>query len=322
MSSKEILNKHLIEATKLVESGQFSAAKKVLVSIENDPDRHLLGPTTTHGLPRRLHSAWLKLAKAEGNLIQRAGYQYTLVPPEETLNSHATFSINERKQLARLNALPVPRIVHQIWIGDKQKPVGTEAWLQHARQNHYDYQLWDETELRALGVTQHEAYKAMLAKGDLPGAVDVARYIILERSGGIYLDCDWYPVRDDISFHDLLPMTGLTAMDEKIPRHTGKGGLLLANSFIAAPPEHLVFTRLLACMASVIEQLPKAPAWWATGPLIFTLMSRGGSVTLADAALVAGQLSQETSLTQVKRWCEQMRMSDSGLLLGWRSWTR
>ncbi len=44
--------------------------------------------------------------------------------------------------------------------------------------------------------------------GDLPGAVDVARYFILHAQGGIYLDCDWYPARDDLSFADVLPLIG------------------------------------------------------------------------------------------------------------------
>lgn len=55
----------------------------------------------------------------------------------------------------------------------------------------------------------------MLSEGDYPGAVDVARYILLERFGGIYLDCDWYPARDDVSFDSFLPLAGLTVFDEK-----------------------------------------------------------------------------------------------------------
>ncbi len=322
MSSKEILNRRLAEATDLRSLGKFCEAETLLHAIEKDPDSHLLGPATVHGLPRRLHAAWLKLAKAQGDRIRTTGLQYTLVPPEATLNQFATFTLAERKQLANINSLRVPALLHQIWIGDKAAPAGTEAWRQHAKLNNIDYQLWDENKLQTLGIEKNAAYNAMRSKGDLPGAVDVARYLILERFGGIYLDCDWYPVRNDISFFDLLPMTGLIAMPENIPRQTGKGSLLLANSFIATPPGHLTFKRLLASMEHIIELLPKAPAWWSTGPLLFTLMSRGGSVTLADAGLVAGNLPQTTSLPEVVSWCEQKRLNDSGLLLAWRSWSR
>lgn len=322
MSSKETLNKRLEEASNLRSAGLYSDAENLLQAIGKDPNSHLLGPTTVHGLPRRLHSAWLKLAKTQGDKIRSTGLQYTLVPPEQTLNAFATFTLTERKQLAKMNSQRVPALLHQIWIGHKGAPAGTKAWQKYAKSNNIDYQLWDENELHALGLEQNAAYNAMLSKGDLPGAVDVARYLILERFGGIYLDCDWYPVRDDISFFDLLPMTGLIAIPENIPRQTGKGSLLLANSLIAAPPGHLVFTRLLASMEHIIELLPKAPAWWSTGPLLFTLMSRGGSVTLADAELVAGNLPPTTSLPEVISWCEQKRLDDSGLLLAWRSWSR
>ena len=98
----------------------------------------------------------------------------------------------------------------------------------------------------------------MMDRADYPGAVDVARYAILEREGGIYLDCDWYPARDDIGFHDLLPLLGLTALAEDIPRNTGAGALLLANSFIAAPPGHPVLARLTAALPAVLAEMPRA----------------------------------------------------------------
>ena len=101
------------------------------------------------------------------------------------------------------------------------------------------------------------------------------------------MDCDWYPTRNDVGFDDFLPMIGLAATAEDIPRNTGKGGLLLGNSIIATPPQHPVFTRLSDILNDVMKELPNAPAWWATGPLIFTLVARGGSITLADADLRA-----------------------------------
>ena len=216
--------------------------------------------------------------------------------------------------------MPVPHKVHQIWIGPSAPPFGTQAWEAHAREQQYDYQLWNEDNLNALGLNNNPVYKEMLSQGDFPGAVDVARYVILEKIGGVYVDCDWYPTRNDVGFHDLLPMIGLTSLAEETPRNTGKGGLLLANSLIATPPQHPVFTRLLAVLNDVMTELPNAPAWWATGPLIFTLMARGGSVTLADADLVAGSLPQATTVADVERWCQQAQDDDSGLLLAWKSW--
>lgn len=298
----------------------FLEAREYLSNLQNDPDIDSLGHRTTLNLPRQLHSALLKLAKAEKDAVLKIGYQYNLVPPPELLNRHASFTTAERQSITAANRQLVPRKIHQIWIGPAKPPIGTQAWASHAAKHSYDYCLWQEDDLREMGITEHPVYAHMMSKGDYPGAVDVARYVLLERFGGLYLDCDWYPTRDDISFHDLLPLLGLTAMAEAIPRNTGKGGLLLANSMIATPAHHPTFTRLLACLTDVMADLPEEPAWWSTGPLIFTLMSRGGSITLADADFVAGSLPQNTSLPDVHAWCNEAKANDKGLLLAWKSW--
>lgn len=301
---------------------RFADAYEILQAIESDTEASLLGPGTALGLPRRLHSAYLRLAKAENDTVRRAGLQFHLVPPTTILKPFTQFTTIERKQINEINRQPVTRKIHQIWIGDKPVPAAAKAWEEHARAQGYEYQLWRENALLDLGLERNAAYLDMLSKEDLPGVVDVARYQILENQGGIYLDCDWYPARNDLSFHDLLPMMGLTTLPEDVPRNTGKGCTLFANSFIAAPPHHPVFTRILSCVGEITRQLPKAPAWWATGPLLFTLMARGGSVTLADADFVAGALPPQTRLADVERWCRLPENSDNGLMLAWREWAR
>lgn len=320
MSAKQRLKASLKTAISLAYAGQFTEAQELLVNLKNDPDIDVLGHKTALGLPRQLHSAQLKLEKAKKDAVSSLGYQYNLVPPPALLGDFSRVTTTERSAISSANREAIPRTIHQIWIGPDRAPLGTEAWQEHAQAQGYEYCLWREKDLESLDITDLPAYMHMLAKGDYPGAVDVARYVILQQRGGIYLDCDWYPTRNDISFHDVLPMLGLTAMAEPIPRNTGKGGLLLANSMIAAPKGHPVFTRLLASLNEIIALLPNEPAWWTTGPLIFTLMSRGGALTLADADIVAGALPQSTSLSAVKAWCEQSKRDDQGLLLAWKSW--
>ncbi|ASJ75961.1 glycosyltransferase family 32 protein [Granulosicoccus antarcticus] len=314
------LKSRLKTAASLRGSGQYEQARQILDTLAADPTIKQLGQQTSLGMPRQLQSALLKLAKAEKDAVHKAAYQYHLVPPPELLNKYAQFSSSERRHIAQLAREPIPRNIHQIWIGSMPPPEGSRAWERHASQHDYAYKLWREEDLRAIGVEDNPVYQKLIRIGNLPGAVDIARYMILEKLGGIYLDCDWYPARNDLSFDDLLPMNGLTAMPEDIPRNTGKGGLLLANSMLLAPAGHPVFTRLLKALNDVWNELPEAPVWWTTGPLIFTLMSRGGAVTLADAAFVAGSLPQETPLNEVDHWCQQAQQDDLGLLLLWKSW--
>ena len=320
MLAKQRLKASLSAAASLRKAGRFLEAREILTGVKNDPEVDILGHRTSLNLPRQLHSSLMKLAKAEKDAALSIGYQYNLVPPPALLNDYSRFTTTERRDITAINRLAIPNIIHQIWIGPDKPPISTQAWKAHAVEQGYDYRLWGEESLRDLEIDKNPVYSHMLSKGDYPGAVDVARYVILEQFGGIYLDCDWYPARNDISFHDLLPMTGLTAMAEQIPRNTGKGGLLMANSMIAAPMHHPVFTRLLASLQDVITDLPDEPAWWSTGPLIFTLMCRGGSLTLADAEFVAGSLPQTTLLSEVEAWCSDAQEKDKGLLLAWKSW--
>ena len=320
MSAKHRLDQKLYEAEQLRLSGNFSDARQLLTEIASDPEKMVLGLTTAADLPRGLQSAFLKLAKAEKDNIRRAGYQYHLTPPPSKLAPFCKFSIGEKKAIAIANQGDVPRLIHQIWVGSNPIPTGTQAWSRHAQTHGYEYKLWLESDLDEAGILDHPAFIRMQSCGDFPGAVDVARYIILQQHGGIYLDCDWYPARRDVSFDELLAMKGMCAMAEDIPRNTGKGGLLLANSLIMAPPTHPVFSRILASLEEVDKTLPNAPAWWATGPLLFTLMCRGGSLTLLDSDIVAGSLPQETPLSKVEAWCRASEEDDGGLLLSWKSW--
>ncbi len=314
------MKKRIKEADTLRLSGKYEEARYILDTLTGDRTLDSLNQQTSLGMPRQLHSAQMKLAKAEKDTLRSIGYQYHLVPPPELLNQYAQFSSDERRHIAQLNRDVVPRCIHQIWIGSLPVPEGCLAWSRHACKHGYDYKLWRENDLRDIGLEDNPLYVQLVATGDLPGAVDVARYAVLEKLGGIYLDCDWYPARDDISFHDLLPMIGLTAMAETIPRNTGKGSLLLSNAMLLAPPAHPVFTRLLTALDDVVDALPEAPAWWATGPLIFTLMCLGGSFTLADSTFLAGSVPQATPLSEVDLWCQQAQKNDLGLLLLWKSW--
>ncbi|MBD9371503.1 mannosyltransferase [Rhizobium sp. ARZ01] len=320
MTSRESFKARLKQAEQLREAGRFDEALHVLDAVEADPGNQALGPLTILGLPRKLHSAYLKIAKRQNDPIRRIGYQHTLVPPPELLARYGKFSSTERAALAEAGRQPVPRIIHQVWIGAADVPTATRAWTEYAARHGYEYRLWREADLAAAGMDRDPVFAAMREAGDLPGAVDVVRYAILDRFGGIYLDCDWYPARRDVAFHDVMPLIGLTALAEKTPRDMGSGSLLLTNSLIAAPPGHPVFRRILDALPGAAAALPDAPAWWATGPLLFTVVCRGGAVTIADAALVAGEVARRAPIEDVVELCEKAGQEGGGLLIAWKPW--
>jgi inositol phosphorylceramide mannosyltransferase catalytic subunit len=317
MTPKQRMTEGIATARALIASGDLAAAQTLINSLTADPAIRSLGPQTTLGLPRRLHAVSLHLAKAARDPLLRAGYQFHLVPPPETLAPLFCYSPAEQRGLTAANRAPVPRTIHQIWIGGLPVPAACAAWQAHATATGYAYRLWREGDLAALGLPANPVFAAMLARGDYPGAVDVARYAILAAQGGIYLDCDWYPARNDLAFHDILPLIGLTGMAEDTPRNTGQGGLLLANSFIATPPDHPAVHRLTASLAAALDALPDAPAWWSTGPLVFTLAARGGAVSIAPHTLVAGTMPRDAALADMQA---MQANPGAGLLIAWKPW--
>lgn len=309
-----------IEAAIAMAQRDVDAALVRLRELAAEPGHALLGPVTALGLPRKLHSARLNVAKAAGDLVGRLGLQATGVPPPELLAPFFAVSAAERLALTKAARHPVPKVLQQIWIGGPA-PVSCAAWADYAGRHGWRHKLWDEAQLTAAGVTEDPLYRTMLQAGDLPGAVDVARYHVLAEEGGVYLDCDWYPARDDVPPEAALPMLGLSALAERAPRVTSAGCMLVTNALIAAPPGHPVFARLLAALPAVAQALPGGPAWWVTGPLPFTLATRGGPMSLLDAGIVAGVLPRRAPMADVEAVRARVAAEDGpGMLIGWKCW--
>jgi inositol phosphorylceramide mannosyltransferase catalytic subunit len=315
MTPKQQLDSALHEAGALQRAGDIAGARAALAMLAADGRLGALPPITALGINRRLHAAMLRLAKAAGDPVERVGLQAHLVPPPGVL---ARFAGGDRRSPA--HGAAVPRVIHQIWIGPRAVPPTIAAWAAHARAQGYGHRLWRESDLAGEGYDQDPAYRTRLDRGDFPGAVDAARYAILARAGGVYLDADWYPARNDIGFHDVMPLTGLCAMPEDVPRLTGAGSMMLANSFIAAPPDHPAMTRLAAILPQVEAALPGAPAWWTTGPLIFTLVARAGPVSLAPTGFVADAMDGGAGLAEVQAHALRVQAQDHGLLIPWKPW--
>jgi len=322
MKTRQYYKDLLRDAQDLIRKGLFQEARSILDTLlgEADAMAEALGARTSLGLPRQLQSVLLKLAKSEADPIRKISYQYHLVPPPEIIAKHVKYNADERRIMAAAMTLPVPRVIHQIWIGKKPVPVTVEAWREHADLHGYRHHLWREEDLRAVGAYENAIFKGMLEAGDYPGAVDVARYLILDQIGGIYLDCDWYPAQRGATFHDLLQLSGLGAFAEDIPRNTGAGVALLANSFIAAPPSHPVFSKIIEALAGIRAELPGAPAWWTTGPLLFTVAARSTAINLAPADFVAASAPAAATLDEVRQLAARAENTTSGLLIAWKPW--
>jgi mannosyltransferase OCH1-like enzyme len=319
MAAKADLDAAIAAASARRAAGDAAGARAILAGLAAGGLAGL-PPVTALGLNRRLHAALLRQAKAEGDRVARVGLQAHLVPPASALQAVVAVTDAQRRQMVAAAGWPVPHLLHQVWIGPRPVPATVDAWAGHAARHGWRHKLWREADLAAAGHDRGAVFAARTTARDWPGAVDAARYAILAAEGGVWLDADWFPGRADQALHDAIPMTGLATLAEDIPRLTGRGSLLLANSVIAAPPGHPALRHLLDVLPAVAEALPGAPAWWATGPLVFTLVARAGPVSVLAFDLVEPALPHSATLAEAEARAAQVRTRGGGLLIPWKPW--
>ena len=89
----------------------------------------------------------------------------------------------------------IPKIIHQIWIGDNPMPT---LWINSVKDfastYGYKYMLWNNSNIKLLdwksfeGLT--ELYNKMTKTGKYEGSGDIIRLLALYKFGGIYIDAD------------------------------------------------------------------------------------------------------------------------------------
>lgn len=102
------------------------------------------------------------------------------------------------------NAPVIPRVIHRIWFGDKVMPEEYEKyWKAWQRQlPDFEFRTWREADVADFRTSELlERAEGMARKAD------IARYEILLRHGGIYMDCDIFPLQPlnlSLLQHDLV----------------------------------------------------------------------------------------------------------------------
>jgi mannosyltransferase OCH1-like enzyme len=84
----------------------------------------------------------------------------------------------------------IPKIIHQIWIGDPtKKPINyMNTWIkQHPS---WDYMMWSEKEIDKLNLVNRDKYDYYYKLKKYHGCADIVRIEVLYKYGGIYVDAE------------------------------------------------------------------------------------------------------------------------------------
>jgi len=134
-------------------------------------------------------------------------------------NAHNTLSLSQEPL--------IPKKIHQIWLGSPL-PDEFKSFCESWKTTHpgWEYKLWTDKDIEELNLENKALYDAATNYGERS---DIARYEILYRFGGLYIDTD---------FESIKPMDILHHMFDFYTGYPGWCEPILNNGLIASSPNH------------------------------------------------------------------------------------
>ena len=140
----------------------------------------------------------------------------------------------------------IPKIIHQIWVGDSPMPEHYKPWIKTWQSiPGWRYKLWTDKDVETYPLINKELY---YQEKNMAARADILRLEILMREGGLYVDTDFECLRKDAFdiLHERFDFYAcLHPLDCK--------ALCLNNAIIAAIPNHPI---IKACVAALTDQKP------------------------------------------------------------------
>lgn len=154
----------------------------------------------------------------------------------------------------------IPKIIHHIWIGspvpDKVNKL-RKTWIKYHPD--WEHKLWTEKEILDFGLKNINLYNQAKNYGEKS---DIARYEILYRFGGLYIDTDFECFQAFDIFHETCSFYAGVAYNNEVE---------IFNGLIGASPNSII---LKHCIESIKRPPGSTDTTWSillrTGPFFFT----------------------------------------------------
>ena len=129
----------------------------------------------------------------------------------------------------------IPKLIHQIWLGDKKLPKSCIPWMKSWKKFNpdWEYKLWDEENIRELKINDFDIYSKKINPGYRS---DILRYIILKKFGGLYVDTD---------FECLKPIPSHFLKYKFIAGNMFGNKPAIGNSILLSSPNFILLNRVL-----------------------------------------------------------------------------
>lgn len=210
-------------------------------------------------------------------------------------------TLYERNNLSKVTPQETPRIpkiIHQIWLGSQfpeQFKSFQQSWIKYHPD--WEYTLWTDKDVEAFGLENRKLYDNATNYGERS---DIARYEILYRYGGLYVDTDFQCLKPfDLLHHCYDFYTGI----ELPAMASWLGKIIIPNGLIGCIPGHPI---LKNCIQQ-IKYKTGTDTVRKTGPIPFgnSVLQLAGTSDTRDIAFPASFFYPiDKRFKSKKRWKE------------------
>lgn len=175
----------------------------------------------------------------------------------------------------------IPKLIHAIWLGEFQAPIEwLETWKPFCEKYNWKFKLWNDVDIKNLKLVNEKQFnesKSYQQKSD------IARYEILYRFGGMYIDCDMIYLGNDIEKIIPLDSKMFIGVCESPSPSLNKtiGSPCIANGFMICPPGHAIMKRCIDAIPSRVL-MNTEHTFIKTGPSLLNACVKEPIVVLPD----------------------------------------
>lgn len=156
----------------------------------------------------------------------------------------------------------IPKIIHQIWVGPHPFPEKSKAFQQTWLKMHpnWEYKLWTNKDIEEFGLENKKLYDQASNYGQKS---DIARYEILYRIGGLYIDTDFECLTPFDIFHHICDF--YIGISHNVLHH-----FWLLNGLIGSAPGHPILKEAIDNLKNKTLNINHDKIQEQTGPLYLT----------------------------------------------------
>ena len=155
--------------------------------------------------------------------------------------------------------MKVPKIIHQLWIGDKPIPINAMNSVKNMNTD-FEYMFWCEKTIEEKLDIPANYQRKIDEHEEVWGKADLYRWVILEKYGGVFVDADMVSIEP---LDDFLLEKGFFSWENETARKN-----LCATSLQGYPPNHIIPQRAMKWILenNIISQETGIPSWQLVGP--------------------------------------------------------